>query len=350
MSDCPHAFYQEECSSCGSKNHSTSDCPHGMFASRRSSSSSSSSGEGWWVLPLVGLCVGLAIIVAIVWLAIFVVIPVALLNSALILTVLAIVLKKYRKIFAALAIVGGFYMLIDVAAGLLSTVFVNNVVQDRIWITAFAYLNAAALGVSSWFLVEPLWRESVNLRETDQQKSVLMTVGAILLVAGPVIGLPLIYHILPVPVASTDRRAGTQQGRTTSTPGRQRPSTSNPGTTNGAPETTNNGQSGSLLTNVNLRSCADRTCDSLGEQFKDARFRIVETLDKDGIFWYKIEITQQGCHALNLSWCGKKLLRDRKNQAEVNRSNYMDGDDNASDTGWINSYNKDLNVYTVRLD
>lgn len=175
-------------------------------------------------------------------------------------------------------------------------------------------------------------------------------IGSIMLVAAPVLGLPLIYHLLPVPVTATDSRAGTPQTRTTSAPGGQRPSTSSPTNRVAAPPTTNVGQSGSLLTNVNLRLCADRTCDSLGEHFKNGRFRILETLDKDGIFWYKIEITQQGCHALNPTWCGKKLLRDRKNQSEVNRSYYLEGDDNASDTGWINSYNKELNVYTVKLD
>lgn len=352
VSDCPHSFYQDECSHCGSNNHATSDCPHGIF-SRRSSyapSSSSSSGEGWWVVPLVGLCIGLAVIIAIVWLAIFIVIPVAFLNSALILTVLAIFLKNRRTLFAALAIVGGVYMVIDVGVGLLSALFVNNVVHDRIWLTAFIYLNAIAAGVSAWFLVQPLWQESVNFRETDRQKSILMMIGAIALVAAPVVGLPLIYNILPVQATSIDTRAGIPQTRTTSAPIGQRPNTSNAAASSAAPVTTNVGQSGSLLTNVNLRSCADRTCDSLGEHFKDAKFRILETLDKDGILWYKIEITQKGCHALNPSWCGKKLIRDRKNQAEVNRSSYLDGDNSAADSGWINSYNKELNVYTVRLD
>lgn len=32
--DCPHGVFSSECGSCGSKNHSTSDCPHGMFSSK----------------------------------------------------------------------------------------------------------------------------------------------------------------------------------------------------------------------------------------------------------------------------------------------------------------------------
>lgn len=36
-SDCPHGIFSNECSSCGSKNHSSSDCPHGIFSSECSS-------------------------------------------------------------------------------------------------------------------------------------------------------------------------------------------------------------------------------------------------------------------------------------------------------------------------
>jgi SH3-like domain-containing protein len=31
-SDCPHGIFSTECAACGSKNHATSDCPHGMFS------------------------------------------------------------------------------------------------------------------------------------------------------------------------------------------------------------------------------------------------------------------------------------------------------------------------------
>jgi len=317
---------------------------------RTSYSGSSSSGEGWWVVPLVGLCVGLAIVIAIIWLAVFVVIPVAVLNAAVILTILALVRKNQRILFSAFAVVGGLYLLVDVGLGLLSTLFVDNVVKDRVWLTAFTYLNTVAVGVSSWLLVQPLWRESIALKDADQQKSMIMMAGTIMLVLAPVLGLPLIYHYLPVPVIPTETRVSTSSNRSGSPQNAQRQSAFDRSTSTSTASNSNVGQFGTFLTNVNLRSCPDRTCDSLGEHFKNARFRISETLNKDGIFWYKIEITDQGCHALNSNWCGKKLLRDRKNQAEVNRSYFLDGDDNAADSGWINSYNKDLSVYTVRLD
>jgi len=33
-SDCPHGILSSECANCGSKNHATADCPHGLFSSK----------------------------------------------------------------------------------------------------------------------------------------------------------------------------------------------------------------------------------------------------------------------------------------------------------------------------
>jgi len=32
--DCPHGIFSSNCSNCGSRNHASSDCPHGMFSSK----------------------------------------------------------------------------------------------------------------------------------------------------------------------------------------------------------------------------------------------------------------------------------------------------------------------------
>lgn len=320
-------------------------------ASRReevteSGSSSSSSGCG----PVAGVLLAIAaVVVIIVWLAVNIVLPVVLLNSALILTILAIAFKPQRTLFAALAIAGAAYMLLDVGNGWFSALFVSNVVKDPVWLTVFAYLCGAALGVSAWLLARPLWDEGVRIRDTNQPRAILLVSGVICLVGlGPLL-VAGIYNLLPLP-APVETARGTTSPKRMSTPEggqvqRNAPQNSQTTTTT----TTDAGRVGSLLTNVNLRSCADRSCDSLGEQFKGGRFRIVEVLDKDGVFWYKIHVTQYGCHALNPNWCGKKVLRS-KQVPELNRSQSLPGDDNASDEGWINSYNKDLNVYTVKLD
>lgn len=165
-------------------------------------SGSSSSGEGWWVVPLIGLMIGIGIIVAIVMFAVFIVIPLAFLNSALIFAILAVWRKNKRILFASLALVGGVYMLFDVGSGWLSWLFVENVVKDRIWLTGIAYLNAAAVGVSTWLLVQPIWTEAITVKTTDQQKGILMMASTIVLIAVPVVGLPVIYHLLPVPAST----------------------------------------------------------------------------------------------------------------------------------------------------
>ncbi len=45
-SDCPHGVFSSKCGSCGSRDHATGDCPHGMFASKCGSCGSLEHGTG----------------------------------------------------------------------------------------------------------------------------------------------------------------------------------------------------------------------------------------------------------------------------------------------------------------
>lgn len=201
--DCPHGIFSTQCSNCGSKNHSTEDCPQGMFgrsssASRRTSSTSSdndNSGAG-----IIGWLIGVGIVVfVVIWLAVNVVLPIALLNSALALTVLAIIKKERKTMFAVLALVGGGYMIFDIMNGMLSANFVNNVVKDKSWITAFAYINSAAIALSTWFLVSPLWAKANILATTENNKRIILMSSSILLVVIATIAVPIIYNTIQNP-------------------------------------------------------------------------------------------------------------------------------------------------------
>jgi len=144
---------------------------------------------------MIGWLIGIGIVVfVVVWLAVNVVLPIALLNSALALTVLAFIFKKYKTLFASLAFIGGGYMLLDIANGWLSVNFVEKVVKNPDWISAFVYINGAALGLCAWLLIQPIWLKTEQMEPTEKRKSLLLKVALILLVAIATAVAPTIYH------------------------------------------------------------------------------------------------------------------------------------------------------------
>jgi len=197
-SDCPHGIFSSKCANCGSKNHSTADCPQGIFGKRtsppRQVTSTSSSDESGCA-TMIGWLIGIVIVViVVVWLAVNVVLPVALLNSALALAVLAFVFKKYNILFASLALVGGGYMLLDIINGWLSAIFVENVVKNPDWISAFVYINAPAIGLCVWFLIQPIWLKTEQMAPNEKRKSLLLKGALILFVVVATAVAPVIYH------------------------------------------------------------------------------------------------------------------------------------------------------------
>lgn len=209
--DCPHGAFSTKCSICGSHNHATKDCPQGGLGNGKSKkhptkSYSSSSGEGGlteFFGKIIGwLIVAAIIVMVVVWLALNIVLPVVLLNSALILTVLALSFKQHKTLFAVFALVGGGYMILDIINGWFSANFVENVVKNPEWISAFVYINAIAIGLSTWFLVQPIL-SNVKLNSTsNKRKNVLLLSASILLVTIITISTPLIYHTIENPFVS----------------------------------------------------------------------------------------------------------------------------------------------------
>lgn len=141
---------------------------------------------------VIAVLIGIGIVVAVaIWLLANVVLPIALLNSAAILTICALAVRTRRVVFASLAFVGAGYMLLDISSGWFSANFVTRVVHSSSWLTAFVYINAAAAGLSAWVLLEPAHRRAVSDRRVTASFAVI---AAIMI---PMVVLPLIYHSLP---------------------------------------------------------------------------------------------------------------------------------------------------------
>ena len=163
--------------------------------------SSSSDDNGCAVI--IGWLIGIIVVVVIaIWLALNIVLPIALLNSALALTILALCYKERKTLFASLALIGGCYMLLDIFKGWFSANFVNNVVGTPVWITCFVYFNAAAIGLSVWFLVQPIWANAKKIESSDKKKSLLLMGVSILLVVIATITIPIVYHSIQNPFAA----------------------------------------------------------------------------------------------------------------------------------------------------
>ena len=130
----------------------------------------------------------------VIWLAINIVLPVTLLNSALILTILSFVFKKHKTLFASLSLVGGAYMILDATSGWLSSIFVEEIVKDQVWITMFIFINAIAIGVSVWSLIKPIWMKTEQMDTSEKRKKIIFKVVIVLLIAASVAISPLIYY------------------------------------------------------------------------------------------------------------------------------------------------------------
>ena len=90
-------------------------------------------------------------------------------------------------------------MLLDITNGWLSVNFVENVVKNPDWISAFVYINAAAIGLCAWLLVQPIWLKTEQLEPTEKRKDLLIKGALILLVAIATALAPVIYYSVKNP-------------------------------------------------------------------------------------------------------------------------------------------------------
>lgn len=158
-----------------------------------------SSGQSGCAQVIAVVVVVLIIITVVLWLLANVVLPVVLLNAAVICAVLAFVYKANSTLFSTLALVGGCYLLVDIANGWLSANFINNVVKTPAWLTAFVYANAAAVGLSTWQLVRPLLATAATVTVSNKRNGLLLSAGAVGLICAAGVMLPVIYHTVRNP-------------------------------------------------------------------------------------------------------------------------------------------------------
>lgn len=214
--DCPHErgiLYREtECKYCGSKNHSGEDCPHerGFLYSETKCKYCGSNNHSSINCPhrkdddngtgIIGRLIGVIVVVAgIIWLAVNIVLPIVVLNSALAFTILAVVKKSSRTVFVVIALIGGCYLIVDILNGWLSLKLVNNIVKDKSWITAFVFINSAAIGLCTWFLVYPLWKKARLYEATENQKRIILMSSSVIIEIIAVASLPVLYKTIQNP-------------------------------------------------------------------------------------------------------------------------------------------------------
>lgn len=147
------------------------------------------------ILAIVVLCVVGAVLYAIYWLTVNLVLPLLLLNSALWLVVWAAFSKQRRVVLSIVAFAGGLYMLYDISRNWLSGNFVENVVRDAFWIDLFVWVNAAALGVAAWFLTSKLWKDARAAMTQNPSNSKVVMGVVISAIALPLVLFPLIHHV-----------------------------------------------------------------------------------------------------------------------------------------------------------
>jgi alpha-tubulin suppressor-like RCC1 family protein len=210
-------MFSRKCEHCGSRNHNYGDCPHRVFARRKQETDEveapveSEAAEGC-AKPIAVLVVAIAVIAAVVWLVANVVLPLVLLNSAVIFTILALSVRTRSTIFASGAVAGVGYMLTDIANGWLSANFVRNVVGSSTWLTAFVYLNAVALGVSVWLLARPLFSGKDAGEQDEAGSRPLLRSAGVVIVAVGVVAPPAIYHATSTPFGVVQSSSASTQG------------------------------------------------------------------------------------------------------------------------------------------
>jgi len=169
---------------------------------RTSNTSQGSSSENSGCSAIIArLIVGAIVVAVAIWLAVNIVLPIILLNSALACMILGLVFKRLRILFAILALLGGAYMLVDIINGWFSLNFVNTITKDTLWISIFVYLNTVAVGVSTGLLVRPLWLKAKKVESVDKSSSIILVVVSIVLILITTSSIPIIYHSVQNPLS-----------------------------------------------------------------------------------------------------------------------------------------------------
>ena len=190
--DCPHGIFSEECRHCGSKDHATDDCPQGLFATPRREApqavghDDSTGGDG-----LVQLIIGIAVVVFVIWFITSVAIPLVVINMASIALVAGVVKKNWSKVLFPVSFLGAIIVVADYNLGWATHVLSSNVTFFRSWIKPLLYINLFA-GLTAAYLSI---RHVLNTRTpppvgaSEFSKRNLIAIGCLLVVGVATIGV-----------------------------------------------------------------------------------------------------------------------------------------------------------------
>lgn len=99
-----------------------------------------------------------ALVTKLMWLLVFFLPPVILLNLSIWALLASLFLKKHKPPFWALSIAGGLYMLLDMAMVWTSGQFYLGVSSNPIVFNAIVYLNSISVAMSIYFLASKFYR------------------------------------------------------------------------------------------------------------------------------------------------------------------------------------------------
>jgi hypothetical protein len=149
--NCPHQLFSTKCSSCGSKNHSTKDCPHNSFGTsqRNTSEDSDASAVFFYIKWGMIICIGIFVLIIATFLA-----PILLLGYYLI-------KKRENSWFAIGGILIASYLIFDVLSGgfLTSKIFPISPSNTK----GFAIGYFIILSITLGFLIEKITSVSVKV-------------------------------------------------------------------------------------------------------------------------------------------------------------------------------------------
>jgi hypothetical protein len=150
----------------------TSYTEHGR-RTRSDHDSSSADGSGWEE-ALGKIVVGGLVIVAIVWLVLAVVIPLAIINSAVLALIAAGVTSKRRTTLYIVSVCGALYALVDYNAGGLTRNLGATVPFLREWVSIFVYANISAGLIPAYFLLQPVLANAIPTDEEHRARQQLI--------------------------------------------------------------------------------------------------------------------------------------------------------------------------------
>jgi hypothetical protein len=159
-------------------------------ASRSASSSRDDLGDGLGQLVVV-----LAAICFVVWVVFAVLLPLAIIDTAVLALVAAAVSPKHRQILFSVSTLGAAYMLMDYNSGWLTHSLTQTLPFLGGWISLLVYVNVAAGLASAYFLLAPMVPSLRPGNEGDPTKQQLLLVGGLVALGAAILAAQIYVDV-----------------------------------------------------------------------------------------------------------------------------------------------------------